>query len=179
MLARLKALSVSIGYWVIVASVGLLMLGVAIYYQYGLEFGPCVLCIHARILVLASVVVALSVLVLRHIVVQRLGHLLCLGIFVWLSERAWILFGTERGTIFAACGMSSGLPSWFALDVWFPTLFEVWESCGYTPELLFGVTMAEALIVYAPLMALISLMMFVLSLLSHPKPLQSEFRLFK
>ncbi|MDH3971388.1 MAG: disulfide bond formation protein B, partial [Gammaproteobacteria bacterium] len=38
-------------------------------------------------------------------------------------------------------------PSWFALDQWFPAMFKVWEACGYTPELLFGVTMAEALLV--------------------------------
>ncbi len=50
--------------------------------------------------------------------------------------------------------MDSSLPNWFALDKWWPTVFEVMEPCGYTPELLFGITMAEALVVFSILMLL-------------------------
>ena len=49
-----------------------------------------------------------------------------------------------------------GLPKWLALEEWFPSMFKVWEACGYTPELLFGITMAEALLVMSASMVLIS-----------------------
>jgi disulfide bond formation protein DsbB len=38
------------------------------------------------------------------------------------------------------------MPDWFAVDRWFPSLFEVRNICSYTPEIAFGVSMAEALI---------------------------------
>jgi protein dithiol:quinone oxidoreductase len=61
------------------------------------------------------------------------------------------------------------LPSWLALDQWFPLVFGVKESCGYTPQMMFGVSMAEALIVVFPLLFLISLLMLVASLSSMDK----------
>jgi disulfide bond formation protein DsbB len=37
----------------------------------------------------------------------------------------------------------------------------VWEACGYTPELLFGVTMAEALLVLSGVLVIFgSVMIF-------------------
>ncbi|HEY9052592.1 MAG TPA: disulfide bond formation protein B, partial [Gammaproteobacteria bacterium] len=48
--------------------------------------------------------------------------------------------------------------TWFAIDKWFPQVFGVWTSCGYTPELLFGITMAEGLLIISMVLALISLM---------------------
>jgi disulfide bond formation protein DsbB len=55
--------------------------------------------------------------------------------------------------------MDLGLPSWLALDSWFPAVFQVQTTCGYTPELLFGISMAEALIVFSPLFLLLTLAM--------------------
>ena len=74
---------------------------------------------------------------------------------------------TERGTIFATCKMSAGLPDWFALDVWFPSVFQVWESCGETPELLFGITMAEGLMVFGVVMSLVSAVLALVAILSR------------
>jgi disulfide bond formation protein DsbB len=48
-----------------------------------------------------------------------------------------------------------------ALQEWFPALFKVWEACGYTPELLFGITMAEALLVMSASLVLVSFMLTV------------------
>jgi disulfide bond formation protein DsbB len=61
--------------------------------------------------------------------------------------------------------MESGLPDWFALDVWFPKLFKVWEPCGYTPELLFGITMAEGLLVFSVVMVLVTVTLTIATLL--------------
>jgi disulfide bond formation protein DsbB len=41
------------------------------------------------------------------------------------------------------------MPDWFALDRWFPDLFEVRNLCTYTPEVLFGLSMAESLLLAA------------------------------
>ena len=77
-----------------------------------------------------------------------------LGIAIGMAERAYMLLGTERGFVFADCGFSLGLPQWLALEEWFPALFRIETSCGYTPEILFGITMAESLMVLSGLLVL-------------------------
>jgi disulfide bond formation protein DsbB len=147
-------------YWLLVLIFGMAMEGIALYFQYGLGYGPCVLCIHVRIYVMAFMLVALIALLSRH---SRLMNILTsvtgLGLAIGLAERSWKTLGVERGFIEGACDMDSGLPNWFALDKWFPTVFEPWEPCGYTPELLFGITMAEGLIALSVVAILTSLYM--------------------
>jgi disulfide bond formation protein DsbB len=96
-----------------------------------------------------------------------LAHLLTVLVAAGLLERSYQLLGTERGFTFGDCGLDLGLPSWLALDSWFPAVFQVQTSCGYTPELLFGVTMAEALIVFSAIFVLFSLTMMFASALSN------------
>jgi disulfide bond formation protein DsbB len=143
---------------------GLSLEAVALYYQYALDYYPCVLCIHARIWVLGFVLVALLALFVRRFRYLRiLMHGLTVVLSIGLLERAWMLLGTERGIVEGSCNFESGLPAWFALDQWFPTLFKVWEACGYTPELLFRVTMAESLVLLGAAALLVSVTMAVAS----------------
>ena len=145
-------------YWLALIVLAVLLEATALFYQYALDFHPCVLCIHVRIWVMFIFFIALLALKLRQ---QRYGlftvHALMSVCWAGMLERSYMFLGIERGFVEGGCNMQSGLPAWFALDKWFPLVFEVKESCGYTPELLFGITMAEALIV-------MSLVLFVLSL---------------
>ena len=70
--------------------------------------------------------------------------------------------------------MTLGLPSWFALDEWFPVLFGVWEACGDTPELLFGITMAEALIVLSWVLLLSSAALLLMQVAGIIKSYQNQ-----
>lgn len=152
-------------YWGALAVFGVLVLGVALYYQYGRNEWPCLICIHARIWVMALILVALAGYFSRRRWWMNISaHGLVLVVGAGLLERALILLGTERGTLFGECSMQLGLPPWLALDQWFPLLFEVQASCGYTPELPGGVTMAEALVVIGAGLAIIAAMQVMLSL---------------
>ena len=165
-LGRLTIFSKSAWYWLLLVLTGLLFEGVALYYQYVLEALPCVLCIQVRIWVMALILVALAAIWMRrNAFMNLLAHLLTVLIAIGLLERSYQLLGTERGFTFSDCGLDLGMPAWFALDAWFPALFQVQTSCGYTPELLFGVTMAEALIVISAVLLLWSAGMVVLTLL--------------
>lgn len=73
------------------------------------------------------------------------------------------LLAVERGWIFGDCDLNLGLPEWFALDKWIPALFEVQTSCGYTPLMIFEITMAEALVVISVLMLIMSATVFIAS----------------
>jgi len=155
MLNKLDKLGASPWYWLALVMLGVSLESMALVYQYVLEYWPCVLCIHVRIWVLGLVVAGLIGLALRRQRIGRgIGHLLVLVVSVGLLERSWQLLAIERGFAAAGeCNFDAGLPSWFALDQWFPAMFKVWEACGYTPELLFGVTMAEALLVLSIMLA--------------------------
>jgi len=158
-------------YWLALALIGLSSEVVALFYQYVLEEMPCVLCIQVRLWVMALIMVALLVLVLRRLRFMSVaGHLLTVVIAAGLLERSYQLLGTERGFVFGECGFALGLPDWFTPDKWFPLLFEVQTSCGYTPELLFGITMAEALVVASAVFVPVSLAMTVAAIARLRQP---------
>ncbi|MBN0988590.1 disulfide bond formation protein B [Amphritea pacifica] len=139
-------------YWLTMIVAGVAMEGVALYYQYVLNYGPCVLCIHVRIWVLAFILLGvLGLLCHNSRPLSILISLLTVVAAVGLTERSWMTFAIERNLIEGSCTMGTGLPDWFALDRWLPAIFEPWELCGWTPELMFGITMAEALLVTSAL----------------------------
>ncbi|MGB0468657.1 MAG: disulfide bond formation protein B [Pontibacterium sp.] len=147
-------------YWLLMLILGIAMEVVALYYQYGLDYGPCVLCIHVRIYVMGFILVALFGLFShKHKGLRLSAHIITLLLSLGLTERSWMTLGVERGFIEGACDMNSGLPAWFALDKWFPAVFEPWEPCGYTPELLMGITMAEGLMIICPVTIIVSILM--------------------
>lgn len=156
-------------YWWLMVIAGLGFESVALFYQYVLDYGPCPLCIHVRIGVLGFTLVSALALVIRNRFWWRISHSFNTIILLWLSERAYVLLGTERGFVLNECGTESGLPSWFPLDQWFPLLFKVHESCGYTPLMPLGISMAEALMVLYPLMLLLSLAMLIFSFSGNKK----------
>lgn len=163
---RLEKISNSAAYWVLLLVVGLCFECVALYYQYVLELQPCVLCIQVRIWVMALILVSLAAIWMRrNAFMNLLAHMLTVVIAIGMLERSYQLLGTERGFTYSDCGLDLGLPAWFALDSWFPAMFKVQTSCGYTPELLFGITMAEALIVWSAVFLLVSAGMVVSALL--------------
>lgn len=135
------------GYWLAMALGALALEGAALYYQYALGEYPCVLCIHVRIWVAAFVVAGVLGLLLKR---SRGGlvaaNVLSLAVAIGLAERSWRTLAVERHWIEElSCTMDAGLPSWFALDHWFPAVFGVQASCGFTPLIAFDITMAETL----------------------------------
>jgi len=150
-------ISESKAYWLGILAIGVSFEAIALFYQYSLDYPPCVLCIHARIWVLGMIIVSLLALpIYKSLIGLFTMHMLMTLLSAGLFERSYQLLGIERGFILGSCSMESGLPAWFALDDWLPSVFQVWEPCGYTPELLFGVTMAEALIVVSFILLLLN-----------------------
>lgn len=137
-------------YWAALVLVGLGLEGGALYYQYVLDEWPCVLCIHVRIWVMAFVLLGiLALFFTKSRSAMRFFHAASVVIMIGLLERSWKVLAVERGWIFGDCEMDLGMPAWFALDKWFPWLFEVQTSCGYTPLIAFNISMAEVLLVIA------------------------------
>ncbi len=157
-LNHLKNISDSRWYWLFYIVGSLSLLAAALYFQFVREELPCLMCIQVRLLLSLLIIVSLAGLLFRgNRVVSATAHLSVVLIAVGLTERAYQLLGTERGFVFGDCGFSLGLPSWFMIEEWLPWLYRVETACGYTPEVIFGITMAEALMVISVVLLLISL----------------------
>jgi len=157
-------------YWLGLIAVGLLLLGTALYYQFVLEELPCVVCIQIRLWLTLMIMLAILGLGCRkqkwlRLITQISVVLTAIG----LIERSYLLLGTERGFIFGVCGFDVGLPSWFAVEKWLPALYQVETSCGYTPELIWGITMADALMVFSVCLFMLSGLMLLMSVLKLAK----------
>ena len=119
MLDKLSKIGKSAYYWLGLAIIGIAAEAVALYYQHVLDEWPCVLCIHVRLWVMALIIVALLVLLLRRLrFIPVAGHLLTIVIAAGLLERSWKLLGTERRFLDGDCGFDLGLPAWFTPDQW-------------------------------------------------------------
>lgn len=166
---RFNTLFRSRDYWLFYILAGMGSLAVALYYQYVLGDLPCIVCIQVRLWISLLVIVAVVGLLWRKTTVPIIiTNWFVVLIAAGLCDRSYQLLGTERGFIFGDCGFSTGLPSWFAIDSWLPWLYQPETSCGYTPVLAFGVTMAEALIVLSVAFFIVSFCVALVSIF-HPK----------
>lgn len=160
-------MSTNKGMWMMLVILAVVLEGTALFYQYVLGDYPCVVCIHVRLWVAAIGLIALLGLVLP---ISRWAQvpvwLLMVGASAGFVERAYHTLAVEKGWRMSTCGFDLGLPEWFAIDHWIPWVFEVQGSCGTTPEMVAGFTMAEVLIVVAALTALYALVGLVRMILS-------------
>ncbi len=169
----LANMAVSRWYWLALLALGLALEATALYFQYVMDYPPCALCIHVRILVLGLILVALFALAVHRMRTGRLAaHLLTALLLAALTHRAWLLLGIERGFVEGECGFDLGLPSWLPLDQWFPVMFQVHTTCGYTPPLPLGFSMAEVLLPLSIVLLLlsVSLLLVTLSALRSGRP---------
>lgn len=147
---------------------------VALFYQYQLDYGPCVLCVQIRAWIAGLMLVMATLLLVRHTPrrVVTLANLLLLLLASGFVYSAYITLGIERGFVDGSCSLQQPFPSWLPLHTWLPVLFEPWETCGYTPELLFGISMAEGLIVFALALWLLAATLLIAQLnrAPHQKP---------
>lgn len=154
-------------YWLAMIVIALASEGIALYYQYALNQYPCVLCIHVRLWVAAFIVLGIAGLALRSDTTgRRIVAALSVVAAAGFAERSWRTLATERGWIVElACPMDAGLPAWFDLEAWFPAVFQVQASCGLSPQMPFGVTMAEALMAMSVVTVVVTALVFAASVM--------------
>ena len=145
--------------WWAIFALGSSLLVAALYWQYVLGDDPCQVCIQARLWAVGIGLVGTFMLMLPDTLLYRLaGFALTLLTGAGMGERAFYLYEIENFRGDGSCEFTLGMPSWFAVDQWFPALFEVRNICSYTPEIAFGVSMAEALIGIAAAVCVLALL---------------------
>lgn len=169
MLTKLISIGRSKSYWFLLLFLAVMLEGIALYFQHVMNEWPCVLCIHVRILLAFLMLLAVfSLLLFRFAKIHALMHFLSGCLFMAMLNRAWVLLATERGWIEGECSIDMGMPAWFAIDKWLPDIFSALTSCGYTPVIGLGVTMAEMLLMLSLVLLLWSVVLFV-SVVRNPR----------
>lgn len=155
--SQLRIISSRSWYWWSYIAGSIVSLAIALYHQHGLDEQPCLMCIQVRLLFTLLIFIAvIGLFSMRNRLINALANVATVAVFAALTERSYMLLGTERGFVFSDCGFNLGLPAWFAIDEWLPSLYRVETTCGYTPEVMFGITMAEALMVLSVVLLVIS-----------------------
>ena len=145
---KLTAFLESKAYWATMLLGGAFLMAVALYYQHVVGEDPCQACVQVRVWIVIGMFVSLVMLLLPSAPVSNLlGRLVFLGPGVGLAERSWFLYQIENGRGNGSCDFMLGAPDWFPIDRWLPGIFEVRNLCSFTPDTLFGVSMAEALLI--------------------------------
>ncbi len=138
-------------------------MAVALYYQHYIGEEPCQVCVHVRLWMVGLIFLALVNLVTpKRRLLRVAGYAAAAGFGYGLGERSWYLYQLENGYGDGSCEFQLGMPDWFAVDRWIPGLFEVRNLCSYTPEIFFGISMAETLLFLASTICLGSLILLVM-----------------
>ncbi len=126
----------------------LLMEGIALFYQYVLDYYPCALCVQVRAWVAGAIITAiLGSLRVRDFWWRWMFLTLTVVLLGGGLYTSWYAWGVEKGTIFASCSMGAGFPEFMLLDQWIPWLFGADGICGQSPAMPFGVSMVEGLLI--------------------------------
>ncbi len=151
-------------YWLCQMLIAAAVLGVALYYQYVLGEEPCQICVHVRLWVVALFILGALGMALPQQLIRIALILLTLGATAGMGERSYVLYQLEQGVGNSSCEFQLGMPSWFAVDQWFPAIFEVRNLCSFTPAMPWGLTMAESLLCAAVAAGLITTIVSVFAI---------------
>ncbi len=121
----------------------------ALFFQYGLELDPCVLCIYQRVAVLGILaaggigLIAPASAVLRWTGLALWGASAGWGLTLAL-EHAGIQF-SEQPTL--NCPFFAEFPSWAKLDEWFPSVFAPTGFCAEIQWSFLGLSMPQWMVI--------------------------------
>jgi disulfide bond formation protein DsbB len=166
LLTNLLKIERHVGVWFIIFMLTTASIVLALYYQYGLELEPCVLCIHIRIIMIGLMLLSFFMIFLtKYTPVRFIGNIVqsALALQLFLTSRT--LYRIEMGLEEAGCMFSANLPEWFDLEDWLPSIFQVRSACGETPELFLNITMADALYYGSAVAFFMSVLLLSLSLI--------------
>ena len=136
-----------------------MMEGIALYYQYVLQFFPCALCVQVRAGVGGAIVSAgVSAYFKATFWIRFVGLSATIFFMSGALYTSWNAWGVENGTVISSCTIGAGFPTFMPLDQWIPFFFGADGPCGQSPEMWLGLSMVETLLITigVPLIVLIA-----------------------
>lgn len=148
--------------WLLILLISIAMESGALFYQHVLDYGPCILCVQIRAVVLLIILISLAGLFSGpRSSINKLAAFLLAPLSVFFGYQTYQVLGIERGWFEGSCTMDAAFPDWIPLHEWLPSVFEPWELCGYTPYIVGKITMAEVLVAIAALFFVANLTLII------------------
>lgn len=121
----------------------------ALYFQYGMDLKPCIMCIYQRTAMYGIVLSALLVLLANN------GLTRLIGFAGWAVSAGWgFLLAREHVEIlhasnpfFSSCGIVPEFPSWLQLHEWIPAVFAAEGDCTEDRWHFLSMGMAEWMVI--------------------------------
>jgi disulfide bond formation protein DsbB len=132
--------------WLLIAGSAFALELTAVFFQYGMNLDPCVLCVYQRAAVVGLVIGGLVGAALPEVMAVRiLGYLVIAGSAGIGLYYAWVHAGVLKGSSFE-CSFLPDFPTWMPLHEWVPQLFQPTGLCGELDWYFLGFTMPEVMI---------------------------------
>ncbi|MCE9678594.1 disulfide bond formation protein DsbB [Shewanella sp. AS1] len=155
--------------WIILFLSGLALEITALFFQHVMKLDPCVMCIYIRLAVIGIMLAGLL-----GIFGYQFKGLRALATLVWGVSAVWgVKLAYELVDIqtnanpFATCSFLPDFPGWMPLHEWLPWLFLPTGMCTDTPWEIFGVTMAQWMILAFTLYLIAFALFFIPSLMKN------------
>lgn len=135
--------------WGLLFSSAFVLEMVALFFQYGMDLKPCIMCIYQRTAVFGVMFAALVPL-LKNNVITRL-----VGFVGWAISAIWGLLiaiehvdiQTAANPFFVTCEIVPNFPAFMPLHHWLPNIFAATGDCGNIDWQLAGMSMPQWMIV--------------------------------
>lgn len=135
--------------WALLFVSGLALELAALYFQYVLNFDPCVMCIYIRVAVLGIMLSALVGLIMPQYWIVRF-----LGMGGWLVSSVWgVKLAIELNEMqvnpspFSTCSFFPEFPNFMPLDKWLPQVFSPTGMCGESVWSFMSISMVQWMII--------------------------------
>ena len=152
-------------FWIFGAVFLLLMESIALYFQYALDLDPCALCVQIRAWILGALIISIfTSFVCNRFVWRWIGLTLTTVLLSGGLYTSWYSWGVEKGEIISGCSFGAGFPSFMPLDEWIPLIFAAPGICGQSPEMWFGLSMNEGLLIALGIPVIVLLLLWILHL---------------
>jgi len=145
----LKSLSKQRTSWLLLALTAIMLELCALFFQYVMNFHPCVMCVYERLAVLGIMFAGLiGAIQPKNVVIHFIALL------VWAISAIWGLIMTLEHvglqlhpSPYSTCNFLPNFPAWAPLHLWFPWLFKPSGDCSQVVWTLLGYSMVQWLIV--------------------------------
>lgn len=121
----------------------------ALYFQHYLGLKPCILCIYQRCALL-GILCAAGIAMLSP--KRFLLRFIALIIWIYCAIKGFLLAYEKailqlEPPLFQSCTIDASFPSWLPLNVWFPAMFESFNSCSNKPWHFLTLDMSQWMII--------------------------------
>ncbi|RCU50387.1 MULTISPECIES: disulfide bond formation protein DsbB [Corallincola] len=135
--------------WLLLGGSALALELCALFFQYGMDLAPCIMCIYERVAMLGIMLTGLITAISPQLLWLRL-----LGFCGWLVSAGWgLILAWEHVQLqlypspFHTCDFEPNFPEWLQLHKLLPIFFEATGDCGEIAWSFLGWSMPQWLVV--------------------------------